>query len=145
MKTEPLVIERTYDAPATKVWKAITDKNEMKKWYFDLEDFKAEPGFEFKFLAGEGDKKFMHLCVVKDVIIEKKLSYTWRYENYQGDTLVTWELFAEGNKTKLRLTHEGLESFAVNHNPDFDKKNFVAGWTYFFDTALKAYLEKVEA
>ena len=45
MKTEPIILERTLDAPVSKVWKAITDKNEMKQWYFNLADFKAEIGF----------------------------------------------------------------------------------------------------
>ncbi len=44
MKTEPFVIERTYNAPISKVWKAITDKEEMKEWYFDLAEFKPEVG-----------------------------------------------------------------------------------------------------
>jgi len=52
MKDEPIVIERTFDAPVAKVWKAITDKDAMKQWYFDLPEFKAEVGFEFQFLAG---------------------------------------------------------------------------------------------
>ena len=34
-----IVIERTYNAPVEKVWKAITDKEEMKQWYFDLDAF----------------------------------------------------------------------------------------------------------
>ena len=36
MKNEPFVIERTYNATAEKVWQAITDKNQMKQWYFDI-------------------------------------------------------------------------------------------------------------
>ncbi len=31
MKTEPFVIERTFDAPIERVWKAITNKNDMKQ------------------------------------------------------------------------------------------------------------------
>ena len=51
MKNEPFVIERTFNASKEKVWKAITNKNEMKLWYFDLEEFKPEIGFEFRFSA----------------------------------------------------------------------------------------------
>ena len=50
---QPIIVERTYNAPIEKVWNAITNKDEMKKWYFDLAEFKAEPGFEFQFY-GEG-------------------------------------------------------------------------------------------
>jgi uncharacterized protein YndB with AHSA1/START domain len=38
-KTEPLVIERTFNAPIAQVWKAITTKEEMKRWFFDIEEF----------------------------------------------------------------------------------------------------------
>jgi uncharacterized protein YndB with AHSA1/START domain len=47
MENDPFVIERTYNAPIAKVWKALTDKNDMKQWYFDLSEFKPEVGFEF--------------------------------------------------------------------------------------------------
>jgi uncharacterized protein YndB with AHSA1/START domain len=36
MKNEPFVIERTLNASAERVWKAITDKDQMKEWYFNL-------------------------------------------------------------------------------------------------------------
>ncbi len=56
MTNEPFVIERTFNAPIAKVWKAITDKNEMKQWYFDIAEFKPEVGFEFSFSAGAEGK-----------------------------------------------------------------------------------------
>ncbi len=30
MKTEPFIIEQSYNATVSKVWKAITDKDEMR-------------------------------------------------------------------------------------------------------------------
>ncbi|WP_262896812.1 SRPBCC domain-containing protein [Chryseobacterium cucumeris] len=35
----PITVQYTINAPAEKVWKALTDKNEMKSWYFDIQDF----------------------------------------------------------------------------------------------------------
>ena len=141
MKTDMLVLERTIDAPVDRVWKAITDKNEMKHWYFDLADFRAEPGFEFSFYGGKDDRQYLHLCEIKEVIPNKKISYSWRYENEPGDTLVTFELFPEDGKTRLKLTHSGFETF-TSGNPDLDKSNFVAGWTGIIGKNLKEYLEK---
>lgn len=142
MKTEPFVIERTFDAPVEKVWNAITDKDEMKQWYFDIDQFKPEVGFEFKFYGENEGRKYTHRCKITEVIRFKKLSYTWRYEGYEGDSLVTFELFAEGSATRLKLSHEGLETFPIS-NPDFAKENFVAGWTYIVGQSLKEFLEKV--
>ena len=78
-------IERTYNASASKIWKAISDRDEMAKWYFDLKEFKAEVGFEFKFEGGPSpDNQFTHLCKVTEVIPNKKLTYSWRYDGYEG-------------------------------------------------------------
>ena len=140
MKTKPIVIEKTFDAPVEKVWKALTDKNEMKHWYFDVKSFKPEVGFEFVFDAGEQGRTFRHLCKVTDVVINRKLAYTWRYEGHPGTSLVTFELFPEGTNTRLKLTHEGLESFPAIS--DFAKENFVAGWTSIINTQLKEFLER---
>ncbi|MFI5253133.1 MAG: SRPBCC domain-containing protein [Bacteroidota bacterium] len=141
MSTEPIVIERTYNAPIAKCWKAITDKNEMKKWYFDLADFKPVVGFEFQFTGGKDDRKYLHLCKITEVIVGKKLTHSWRYDGYEGISYVTIELFADGNKTRVKLTHKGLESFPAS-NPDFAKENFVAGWTAIIGSSLKEYVEK---
>jgi uncharacterized protein YndB with AHSA1/START domain len=141
LKLEPFVIERIYDAPVPRVWKAITDKDEMKQWYFDLAEFRPEIGFEFQFLAGKDDVKYLHLCKITEVIPQKKLTYSWRYDGYAGISYVTFELSSEGNKTRLKLTHTGLESFP-EENPDFAKENFAGGWNQIIGTSLKEFVEK---
>lgn len=137
--TEPLVVERTFNAPVAKVWKAISNKEEMKQWYFDLKEFKAEVGFEFQFVMEHEGVVYDHRCRVTEAIPNKKLGYTWRYEGHPGDSLVTFELFAEGDKTRLKLTHEGLETFPAL--PAFAPKNFLEGWTDLMGRALKEFVE----
>jgi len=140
MTNEPLVIERLLNAPADRVWKAITDKNEMKKWYFDIAEFKAEVGFEFRFSAGSEKKKYLHLCKVTEVVAGKKLTYSWRYDGYPGISHVTFELIPEGDQTRVRLTHTGIESFPRDDR-DFARESFTAGWTHIVGTALKGHVE----
>lgn len=141
METAPFTIERSYNAPADKVWKAITEKEHMKHWYFDLAEFRPEPGFEFRFTGGEpGGKQFVHICVVTEVIPGKKLTYSWRYDGYEGISYVTFELFEEGSATRLKLTHSGLETFPKEQS--FARENFIAGWTDIIGRSLKAYLEQ---
>ncbi len=142
MKAEPIVMERVYNATPEKVWKAITDAKDMKEWYFDLPEFKAVPGFKFEFYEPGGKNKFHHSCEITEVIPMKKLVHTWSYSELDpAITYVTWELFPEGNGTRLRLTHEGLDRFDPN-NKDLDKSNFVAGWTSIIGTNLKNFVEK---
>ncbi len=139
-KTEPFVIERTFNAPPALVWKAISNKDDMKQWYFDLAEFKPEPGFEFEFTMEHKGMNYHHRCKIIDVIPQKRLAYTWRYEGHPGDSLVTFELHAEGKKTRLRLTHTGLETFPPL--PSFARENFAMGWTQLVGTSLKEFVEK---
>lgn len=140
-KNEPIIIERILNAPAIKVWKALTNNDQMKQWYFKLKEFKAEVGFEFQFEGGPPEKIYIHKCKVTEVEFCKKLTYSWRYEGYEGISFVTFELFAGGeNQTRLKLTHMGLETFPAS-NPDLAKHNFVAGWTDIIGRSLKEYLE----
>jgi len=138
-KSEPLVVERTFNAPIATVWKALTDKDNMKHWYFDLPEFKPEVGFEFRFTVEHKGFTYAHHCKITEVIPGRKLAHTWRYEGYEGDSLVTFELVAEGKKTRVRLTHEGLESFPKV--AAFAKTNFVEGWTQIVGTSLKEFVE----
>ncbi|KAA2243618.1 SRPBCC domain-containing protein [Chitinophaga agrisoli] len=140
MQQEPLTLERTFNAPVERVWRAITDKDHMKQWYFDLPEFKAEVGFEFSFRAGKTDRVFLHLCRVTEVEPNKKLTYSWQYEEFPGNSFVTFELFPEGDKTRLKLTHAGLETFG--DSPEVARGNFETGWTMLIGTKLKEYVEK---
>lgn len=137
---EPIIVERIYNATISEIWKAITDKNEMKKWYFDLAEFKPEAGFKFQFMGGTEDNQYLHLCEITEVVPERKLTYSWRYDGYEGNSFVTFELFEEGNKTRLKLTHRNLETFP--NKPDFAKSNFEQGWDEIINTFLKDYLLK---
>lgn len=142
MENQAIVLEQQLNALPSIVWKAITDKDEMKGWYFDLAEFKAELGFKFQFTGGPSpEKQYLHLCEITEVIHGKKLTYSWRYDGYPGKSFVTFELFEQKNKTLLRLTHTGIETFPIE-NIDFAKHNFEEGWNDIVHTALKEYLEK---
>ena len=138
-KDEPLVVERTFDAPVALVWKALTDKDDIKQWSFDIAEFAPVVGFEFQFDVEHEGFKYCHRCKITEAIPNSRLAYTWRYEGHAGDSLVIFELFAEGKKTRLRLTHEGLETFPKL--PAFAKANFAAGWNEIVGTSLKNFVE----
>ena len=139
---DAVVIERTFNAPVAKVWKALTDVDEMRQWYFDLKEFRPEIGFEFEFVVEHGGMTYHHLCNITEVIPQKKLAYTWRYKGYEGDSLVTFELAAAGDRTRLKLTHEGLDTFPKL--PSFARENFLKGWTEIIGSELKQFVEKTQ-
>jgi uncharacterized protein YndB with AHSA1/START domain len=137
---EAIVVERTFNAPVGRVWTALTDVNEMRQWYFDLKEFKAEVGFEFAFVVEHEGNTYDHRCQITEVIPQKKIAYTWRYEGHEGNSLVTIQLFPEGNKTRLKLTHTGIETFPKT--PAYARKNFESGWTAIIGSELKQFVEK---
>jgi uncharacterized protein YndB with AHSA1/START domain len=121
------------------VWQALTDVAQMRAWCFDLKEFKPEAGLEFEFTVEHEGNTYHHLCKVTEVIPQKKIAYTWRYKGEPGDSLVTFELFAEGSKTRLTLTHMGIESFP--RTPAYARKNFENGWTQLIGSSLKEFVE----
>lgn len=142
MEASPLRVEKTLNAPIGLVWKAFTDKAEMKKWYFDMNAFEAKVGFEFQFIGTDGDcNEYIHLCKILEVIPYKKLVHTWSYKGFEGESILTLEFFEEGVNTRIVLTHAGLESFPSGHKA-FAKSNFEAGWAEIIGINLPNYLQQ---
>lgn len=140
--TDPVVMIKVLDAAPDRVWRAITDKDEMKEWYFNLPEFKAEPGFEFEFLGGDGTTEFLHKCEVLVAKPNEKLVHTWTYPGYDGSSEVSWELEKEGpDKTRLTLKHTGLHTFPESTKA-FARENFEAGWGDIVGQLLPDYLSE---
>lgn len=137
-----IVVEQLFNVSVNDVWAAITKVEEMKKWFFDnIPDFEPQVGFQTSFQVRSGERTFTHLWEIVEVIPNERISYDWRYEEYEGQGLVTFELLKQGNKSLLRLTNQGLESFP-NDIPEFARASCQGGWEYFIQQNLKAYLEK---
>lgn len=136
----PLVKEVMIDAPVELVWQAITSKEKLKQWCFDMDVFRPEAGFEFSFYGEKDCEKFQHLCKVVEVDPEKKMTWLWTYADQPGDTFVTFELQPVGEKTKLSLTHSGLEN--LPQNVHYAMENFEAGWSELLGKSLPGYLQR---
>jgi len=137
---KPVIVEQTYDSSISNVWEAITQLDQMKRWFFEnIESFDPKVGFETKFNVHVEGRDFMHLWKLTEVIPLKKITYNWRYEGYPGDSYVTFELFEQDDQTILRLTHEVVESFP-DDLPEFTRESTVGAWNYFIGKTLKEYL-----
>ena len=141
-QADAVIVERTLHAPVARVWKALIDVDQMREWYFDVKEFKPELGCEFEFVVEHEGNSYHHLCRVTEVVPQKKIAYTWRYKGEPGDSLVSFELFPEGDNTRLKLTHTGIETFPKT--PAYARKNFEAGWTAIIGTELKEFVERKE-
>ena len=140
MRSEAIIIEQLFTKPIETVWKAITVKEEMVKWYFEnIPDFKAEVGFKTRFNVKAPSRDYMHIWKVTLVKAPNKITYEWTYDDLQGKGEVTFELLEQGSVTILKLTNTGLDSFP-NDLPEFTKESCIAGWTYFIQERLLNYL-----
>ena len=144
MNTDPIVVEQTYRAAIAVVWKAITDKDQMRQWYFEpMTDFEPEVGFETEFDVQSEGHIYPHQWKVTEVIPETRIAYEWRYGGYPGDSSVTWELSETPDGTKLTLTHKGHETLLTTQDdPNVRREGCEAGWGYFLHESLKAFLER---
>lgn len=141
-ESSEVVVERVFNAPPELIWRALTDRDMMQQWYFNLVEFRPEVGFHFEFMAGPPKgKQFRHVCEVTAVVPGRKLAYSWHFAGYGGMSEVTFELFAEGDGTRLKLTHTGLASFAAEH-PDFAVHNFREGWNHIVNVSLPEFLAR---
>ena len=138
---EPIIVEQTYKTSIEKVWSAITELEQMKKWYFEnIPAFKAEIGFETQFNVENEGRIFPHVWQVTEAIPNKIIVYTWRFEGYPGDSIVTFELFEENDSVRLQLRLNVLEDFP-DDIPEFRIESCIGGWDYFLKNRLKTFLE----
>jgi uncharacterized protein YndB with AHSA1/START domain len=112
-------LERTYDAPVERVWKALTDEAAKQKWFagapgsWDLVErhMDVRPGGRER-LTGrwEGGTVSQFDAVYHDVIANERLVYS--YEMRLNDkkisvSLATMQLRARGGATTLMVTEQG--------------------------------------
>lgn len=144
-KEHPIHLEKEVDASPAKVWKALTNQEDLKEWYFDFEGrFRAEPGQEFTWEAGPSDDKmWLHKARVIDVVPDQKLSHTWEYLGYSGQAILTWKLKElPGGKTLINTRFEFTEPFDPSEKA-LRRKNFMEGWKHIVLHSLPEYLQRL--
>lgn len=123
------------NAPPEVVFEAITDPQQLIRWFPDQAILEPKVGGKMKFTyyknsergkdCGRERDKF-HEGTVTEFIPNKKIFYTWENSDEPDfpRTVVTWELEkVENNKTSLKLVHTGF-------NADEKAKKYNEGWSY---------------
>ena len=142
-KTDPpIIVKQTFNISIDQVWEAITNVDLMKQWFFDnIESFEPEVGFATEFAVQNGGRNFTHLWTLTEVIPLKKITYNWKYKEYQGDSFVTFELIEDKNHVTLKLSIKVIENFPEDI-PEFKRESCEGGWNYFIKERLKQFLER---
>ena len=142
-RSAPIVITLEFNLPASEVWKAITQRDQLVQWFFEeIPEFKAEVGFHTSFDVETENEHFLHQWTIVEVVEGWSIVYDWSYRGLPGKGLVTFELSDLGGATLLTLTNTGLESFPAD-KPEFTRESCIAGWEYFIKERLTNYLKKL--
>jgi|SRR5579859_683147 len=114
--------EIVIDAPVSKVWKHVTDPDKIAGWLMP-NDFEAVAGKPFILDCGvQGAIS----CVVKEVIPEQKLVYSFTSKAVKVETTVTITLTPEGKGTRVTLVHSGWDGLPPSDQGIAD--SFENGW-----------------
>ncbi len=119
------------------VFRKISDEGELKKWWVDVPELELKQGGKmlFRFLKENSEmleKDYMVEGKVLQVEPDKKLTYTWKPVDDPDfpDSVVDWTIEQIDSKTKITLTHSGLQGCKI-----FDLLD--AGWGYFLNKLEK--------
>ena len=140
MDEQRVIKESIIRAPIMTVWKAITNADELSQWFFEIAEFRAEVGYEFKLVGEKDGKSYPTSCKIIEVVEGMKLAFTWSYDEFPGEQIVAFELFDLGESSKVRLTHSGLENIPIDHT-EFDYEDTVEGWDILIGERLKEHVE----
>lgn len=112
-------LERTYDASASRVWKALTDMSAKEKWFAGsagkwhiLERQMDVRVGGRELLRGRWDSGTVTTfdAVYQDVIPQQRLVYSYQMfidERKISVSLATLQLKAQGSRTTLKVTEQG--------------------------------------
>ena len=115
--------EIVINAPVAKVWEHITDSRKIAGWWMP-NDFEARVGKEFSIECKTEDGKISG--VVKEIVPQQKLVYSFRSKVTKIETLVSITLVKEGNGTRLTLVHSGWDALPPDQQGVADL--FDGGW-----------------
>ena len=126
-----LDITRTIDinAPATKVWAALTEADLIAQWLGDTAEFDASPGGAGMF-AWKADGHGPFRVLVERADKPKTLVFRWAREANAdpvpgNSTVVRFDLAEFDGGTRLTLVESGFEEL---HNAETASKENTEGW-----------------
>ncbi|MFJ7737267.1 SRPBCC domain-containing protein [Lysinibacillus sp. NPDC097287] len=136
-KLQNIVKTITLNAPIEKVWKKVTDSEQIAKWFMP-NDFKPEVGHEFTIQSPFGPSP----CKVEQVDAPHYVRFAWDTDGW----FVTFELKEIGENTEFTLTHGGWKEAShivpkANIAVKDVHRNMDGGWSMIIGHKLKEAVE----
>jgi uncharacterized protein YndB with AHSA1/START domain len=122
-----LELRKVLDAPRERVFRALTDLEQIKKWWgpggFTLpeaqQDLRVGGSYRFAMRSPEGQIHYLK-GQYREIQPPEKLVFTWNWDQDGAiaETVVTVNLIARGGQTELVLTHGPFptQEDLQNHN-----------------------------
>lgn len=111
-----------------KVWKGLTDPEEIEQWTDSPAAMDEKEGTEFKLWGEEIFGK--NLEMVKN----KKIVQEWYSGKWERPSLLTIEISEDNGHSNIELKQENI--------PDEELDDIDRGWDDYYFNPLKEYLEK---
>lgn len=136
-------IEHTIDveAPRERVFRALTDADELAGWFPSSADSDPRPGgaFEYRFeFPAEPERDHRYAGAYHEVRAGERVGYPWA--GALGETRVDITLEPSGDATTVRLVHSG---WGEGDEWEASRRMHDEGWAFFLGN-LKTYVERAE-
>jgi activator of HSP90 ATPase len=118
----------TISASQDKVWDALTNPNQIKKWSGADAEMDENIGTNFKLWGGD--------IFGKNIEVEKnkKLVQEWYAGNWSKPSIVTFILKELSGKTEVELLHKDI--------PDKEARDIEQGWKNYYMNPLRELIEE---
>jgi len=137
MASSELVVEQSYYYPVSpaRVFRALTTRKLLVKWFLKDASIKAKEGSTYKFVWDGG---FSHVGIVEKVVEDKTLVLSWpdRIKGKLYETKASFNLTKKGKGTILKVRHTG---FKQGDDWIWLFGAIQSGWAYYL-TNLKSVL-----
>jgi uncharacterized protein YndB with AHSA1/START domain len=146
---DAIVNEIQVAAPPERVFRALTDANELKRWFSGPDcpakswKMDARVGGHYSYATEKGSvvvngvSEFECHGEILECDPPRLLVYTWIanwHDNKSARTVVRWELEKKGSGTYVKITHSGLASLPIA------REDYSGGWPGVVEM-LKKYVE----
>jgi uncharacterized protein YndB with AHSA1/START domain len=137
MPDNTITLTRTIEAPPATVFRALTDADELARWWTSSSESEPRTGgfFSYRFEFDDPSRNHTYEGAYHAVTVDERISYPW--QTSLGETTVDVQLRPSGGATELTLEHSGWSSDAAAEEA---AELHEQGWSFFLDN-LKSYLE----
>ena len=126
----------TVDRPRDEVFRALTDADELKRWWITdgVSDARAGGRYRYEWKMADPANDHVQEGAYEEVVDGERIAYPW--SSPAGDSRVTFTLSAQDGETQVSLVHEGIAA-----EDEFER--YQQGWAGFLAN-LKSVLEAGE-